>query len=281
MDKNILLIKKNKDRIKQDIINSNTNKNLLNELQKYDLNIFSNNSKNIAILIESRVFNNAELILRQFSRFLPKDFAMWIYVTQNVYNKWLELVKKLNNNINVILLPSKYKLNSIKDYNNIMLDVTFWKLLNNFERVLIFQMDTMIYRTGIEQFYIYDYIGAPWPNKLFNNLDIGNGGLSLRNIKAVLYCLENKNRVIIPKYPERNKNIDIFNTDPEDVFFAIAMKQFGYNLPSAEIASQFSIESGYHNSNCLGSHKLYSYNLPLYNELLYKSIFNNNPMTKL
>jgi hypothetical protein len=45
-----------------------------------------------------------------------------------------------------------------------------------FGRVLIFQMDTMIYKSGIEQFYEYDYIGAPWnPKFKISDSNVGNG----------------------------------------------------------------------------------------------------------
>lgn len=43
-------------------------------------------------------------------------------------------------------------------------------MLEQFERVLVFQMDTMIYRKGIEEYYKYDYIGVPLDPKNNSNL---------------------------------------------------------------------------------------------------------------
>jgi mannosyltransferase OCH1-like enzyme len=286
MNKNIFLLRKYNSKINSNIEDNKNNDYNFTELQyekliKYKLNVFNNNSKNVALLLESRITKNTEFILRQFSRFLPEDFAMWIYVTENVHNDYLELAKKINNNIKIILLPIQYSLTSIKDYNDIMLDITFWKLLIQFERVLIFQLDTMIYRNGIEEFYQYDYVGAPWDEKNKISSNVGNGGLSLRNIKAMIYCLENKDKVIISDYPEKKEKYEIFQRDPEDTFFSYAMNQFNYNIANIETASLFAIEAYKFNKECLGSHKLYIYNLSLYNELLNKSIYEYNIPLKI
>ena len=258
--------------------NVNNEKNdLLKIIKKYELTIFNNESKNIALMLESRYLTNTEIVIRQFSRFLPNDFAMYIYVTKNVYNQYEQLAKRLNNNIMIHLLPDKYKLDSAVDYNNIMLDILFWKLFINFNRVLIFQLDTIIYKNNISDFYDYDYIGAPWnPENMISN-NVGNGGLSLRNIHAMIYCLENKDDVIITKYKTYEDNLKIFkNIHPEDVFYSYAMNQFNYKIADVSVAKMFAIEVFVSNEDCMGSHKLNVYNPDLYNKLLYKSIFVNN-----
>jgi hypothetical protein len=230
-------------------------------IKNYKLTQFNNESKNIAILLESRIFENTEFILRQFSRFLPEDFAMWIYVTENVYNEYLEIANKLNNGIKIIILPNEYKLTSIDDYNNIMLNKSFWNLLIQFKRVLIFQMDTMIYKNTIEQFYQYDYVGAPWdPKYKISDSNVGNGGLSLRNTKATIDCLNNMDKII-----ESNEKIN------EDIFYSKAMNKLGYKIPDIETASLFAIEDYMHNEKCFGSHKLEKFHINLFNKLLEDS----------
>jgi hypothetical protein len=206
---------------------------------------------------------------------------MWIYVTPNVYSSYVELANKLNNNINIVQLPNQYVLNSVSDYNKIILDISFWTMLQQFERVLIFQMDSMIYRKGIELYYEYDYIGAPWDPSWNISKSVGNGGLSLRNIQAMIYCLQNKNKVIINNYFNKKENDRIFGGPIEDVFYSHAMIQFGFKVPNSEIASQFSIEAYMYNKNCLGSHKLDVFNNNLYNELLTKSIIEYNIPLKI
>jgi len=242
-------------------------------IERYPLSKFNNSSKNIALMLESRIFENSEFILRQFSRYLPEDFALWIYVTDDVYNSYVDLANKLNNNINIVQLPSQYILNSVNDYNNIMLNISFWTMLQQFERVLIFQMDTMIYRKGIELYYEYDYIGAPWNPNSYIATSVGNGGLSLRNIQAMIYCLQNRESVQTGNF--NNNNI------AEDVFFSYAMNQFGYKVANVETALSFSIESYGYTENSLGSHKLYDYNYELYDKLLQRSIFGNTTINIL
>ena len=115
---------------KQKIFNRTSDIGKWNKIiRNYKLVQFNNNSKNLALLLESRIFDNTEFILRQFSRFLPEDFAMHLYVTNNVYNEYVELSKKLNNGIQVILLPSEFNLESVDDYNNILLNITFWNII--------------------------------------------------------------------------------------------------------------------------------------------------------
>ena len=260
----------NKDTIKTKMLENN------NFIIKNKLVTFNKNSKNVALMVESRIFPNTEFIIRQFCRYLPEDFNMYIYATDDVYNKYNKLAKKLNNNINVKILP--FQLKSLKDYNDIMLNISFWNLLNNFDRVLIFQNDTMIYNYNISDFYKYDYIGAPWDSSRSIAKNVGNGGLSMRNIKAMIYCLQNKNKVNIPfNIGYDYEKMFIFNGKyPEDIFFSYAMLQFGYNVADDKTASLFSIETCMYNYNVLGSHKLSVHNDKLYQKLLLKSIFNPN-----
>ena len=171
------------------------------------------------------------------------------------------IANKLNNGIKIIILPNEYKLASIDDYNNIMLNKSFWNLLIQFERVLIFQMDTMIYKNTIEQFYQYDYVGAPWdPKYKICDSNVGNGGLSLRNIKATIDCLNNIDKII-----DSDEKIN------EDIFYSKAMIKLGYKIPDIETASLFAIEDYMHNEKCFGSHKLEKFHINLFNKLLEDS----------
>jgi hypothetical protein len=94
------------------------------------------------------------------------------------------------------------------------------------EMFLVFQTDSMINPDNkelIHDFMEYDYVGAPWGSGL-----VGNGGLSLRNRNKMLEILDSS-----PPYMGGN----------EDMYFAINAKRLGFNVPSAEIASKFSIET--------------------------------------
>lgn len=75
------------------------------------------------------------------------------------------------------------KISSIDEYNFIITKVLPEKLHCDF--VLIIQFDGFILNPEqfTEEFFDYDYIGAPWPQ--FENCNVGNGGFSLRSKKLV------------------------------------------------------------------------------------------------
>ena len=92
-----------------------------------------------------------------------------------------------------------------QEYSAMLCNPLFWQcLLDGFkcEHALIFQCDTLLLKP-IDAFLKYDYVGAPWPdggifatlppNNRRVRLTVGNGGLSLRNVRTML--------AIARKYP--------------------------------------------------------------------------------
>lgn len=75
---------------------------------------------------------------------------------------------------------------TIRDYNALLTSHYFWDKLSEYDRVLIFQADSMLLREGIGEFLEWDYIGAPWEWQDYG----GNGGLSLRNPAAMKRAIE-------------------------------------------------------------------------------------------
>lgn len=68
------------------------------------------------------------------------------------------------------------------EYNLTLTNPKFWEILSDYERVVIFQHDSMILRDGIDEFLQWDYVGSPWKFQQHG----GNGGLSVRNPKVML-----------------------------------------------------------------------------------------------
>ena len=165
-----------------------------------------------AVIVENRKLNIPEIVERH-KRFLPSDW-------QVIHLKY-DFIKTAD------------------DYNNLFTSVEFWRSIP-FDKVLIFQHDSGLLRTGIEKFLKYDYIGSPMP-KVMNWSDGkgGNGGLSLRGKNATIKTLEN-----IPYDKKRD--------DGEDLYFSKYIDRFG-NLATREEAYNFSVEQifklgtlGYH-----------------------------------
>ncbi len=239
-------------------------------LNNYDLTQFPQKGKHVAVLLESRYIYNINILLKQISRFLSSDWSVILLVTENVFEKYKRIVEKINNTIQVKIL--NYSLKSVKDYNNILLDVNFWRMFSAFKKILIFQGDTMIYKYGIDKFSKYDYVGSPWPISLETITRIGNGGFSLRTVKSVIHCLENIDKININKYLQYDKNFDKLGNQPEDIVLSYGMKQFGYNIPDVDIAKYFAVETVEFNKNILGSHQLDIWNKKLGDQVLNNSV---------
>jgi len=109
-------------------------------------------------------------------------------------------------------------------YNRLLTSRRFWKGLPA-DKVLIFQHDSALLRTGIDEFLEWDYVGAPWK---FHDHG-GNGGLSLRDTKAMLKVIDNF----------------VWDTSQgnEDVWFCNKLKQLGLNLAPRDVCARFSVES--------------------------------------
>lgn len=120
-------------------------------------------------------------------------------------------------------------------YNKLLTSVAFWRIFRC-NKVLIFQHDSFIFKPLKNKFFKYDYVGAPWKFQTHG----GNGGLSLRGVRAMISVCE--------KYTyneEQHGN--------EDVYFSNHLALSGGILAPREICKEFSVESifalntfGYH-----------------------------------
>jgi hypothetical protein len=235
-----------------------------------------NSYEHVAILLESRYKPSYELVIRQVLRFLPDNFKIIFMVTSEVINDYCKLLLRICNTCvhpGIEIRCLDYPLTNVVDYNNIMLNITFWKSLSMYSHVLIFQTDTMMFKYGIENYLKYDYIGSPWPLTYGLANGVGNGGFSLRSIQALIQCLEKKDEIIIKPYKNSENNLITFNNiHPEDVFFSFAMNQLKFNIAPPNIASYFANETVMFNPNTLGCHQLVKFNKSFYNDCLLMSI---------
>ena len=144
-----------------------------------------------------------------------------------------------------------------REYSAMLCNPMFWQcLLDGFkcEHALIFQCDTLLLKGAdvIDSFLKYDYVGAPWPdggicaalppNHRRMQITVGNGGLSLRNVRTML--------AIARRYPYPHGS-----GLPEDVYFSHWLKvhENEYWVPTSEEASAFAMEQVFH-PNAAGLH---------------------------
>ena len=122
-----------------------------------------------------------------------------------------------------VCAPFQIRRNYFTDLNHLMTQESFWTSMSE-DRILIFQHDSGILRRGIEEFFEWDYIGAPFgPAQPF----VGNGGFSLRNPRAMAHIC-------------RTYHYSPYL--PEDTFFPIGCRLLGYRLATVEVAMKFSCE---------------------------------------
>lgn len=144
----------------------------------------------------------------------------------------VENIKSIINN--VVLTNMGVDNLTHEEHSRYMESVGFWKQVKG-TKALIFQTDSLLLRSGIDDFLGYDYVGAPW-RKPKENQWVGNGGLSLRSVKKMIEICEN-NPV----------NEEIL----EDIYFMKHMK--GVGVADIETAMKFSMEDVF-SPNPLGVH---------------------------
>lgn len=162
----------------------------------------------------------------------------------------------------------------IQGYNRLMLSAEFYEAFTPHEYMLIHQLDAFVFSDELETWCQqgYDYVGAPWlrdrdftdwrdkawfsikqrvatwldlkkadgvtPREIVSLNGVGNGGLSLRRIPALLRAL-NTNQRKLDLY--RNANRHEFN---EDVFWGVEVNRHWpvLRIPSYRRALHFAIE---------------------------------------
>jgi len=199
--------------------------------------------KLVAVMVEPRIENTVETIQR-YMNILPEYTHFQIFhgnlnhtLLQNSFSNEIANNKISLHHLNVDNLD-------ILNYNHICTSIPFWESISS-ENILVFQTDSTPCSKStsqIEDFYEYDYIGAPMDNTLNNFIhfyllgkgiycnfkNYMNGGLSFRKKSKMIQVLK--------QYPWDEKV-------PEDVWFCMALYQTNGKLPSKQIARTFSFES--------------------------------------
>jgi hypothetical protein len=96
-------------------------------------------------------------------------------------------------------------LRSAKTYNHFMLSLSFYNRISRWDFVLIFQDDAWILSGNLDKWLnkSFSYVGAPWcrhlgPDPYCVVTGVGNGGLSLRNIKHMKRILHSPQYYLHP-----------------------------------------------------------------------------------
>lgn len=206
------------------------------------------------VIIEPRKLDILPLVIKNFMYLLQKKGWGLIIFHGNQNESFLK--SHLKNIPNIIYSNLNQDNLTIEQYNHLLVNPQFWDFLlkQGCNHALIFQTDTLLFKDNIDDFIEYDYIGAPWKYPFIHGLEIGNGGLSLRNVAKMLEILNKFNyNHILNLYKQNNGQLNrgVLN---EDIFFSYACLIEKMNIPNIDIAKKFSVETIYYHDPC-GIHK--------------------------
>jgi len=198
-----------------------------------------------AVIIEPRKHKALSFVLNNFLTNLSADWQIIIYHgTENMEYVQNIIERDLAEYNDRISLRSLNVANlTINEYDTLLKSAAFYEAIPT-EMFLVFQSDTMIfekYRDLIYRFMQYDYVGAPWDQKMGwtrRFFKVGNGGISLRRKSKMLEIIAKE--VAKPAYHE-----DAFLSHPNKV---------AINKPSIEEAKLFAIETIF-SDKTFGCHK--------------------------
>ena len=132
---------------------------------------------------------------------------------------------------------------SVKTYSHLLMSPLFYAAFKNFEYILIYQLDAFVFYDALKEFCRlgYDYIGAPLPYHTWQGSRypktprVGNGGFSLRNVKACHKLLSEA--VHWANFENIRKNY------PEDAFFAMCgVLEENFKVAPVEVGNCFAME---------------------------------------
>lgn len=145
---------------------------------------------------------------------------------------------------------------SLEQYNDLMYNPQLYDYIPT-EKFLVFQTDSMIFpknKNRIYDYLQYDYVGGPWAHTdgILSQIQVGNGGLSLRSKSKMMELLQFRDRYA-PYQHGYGKYM------AEDWFYT------GYFVPDVEVwrptkaqAVNFSIDTIY-TPDAFGTHKCWQW----------------------
>ena len=198
--------------------------------------VIANETDHYAVIIEPRNHIDLLTVIKSTMYHLNETNSPIKWGLQIFHgNQNKELVENIKLSLgNVVLTNIGIDNFTHEEHSMYMERVEFWEQVKG-TKALIFQTDSLLLRSGIDDFLKYDYVGAPW-RKPKENQWVGNGGLSLRTVSKMIEICENN---------------PITEQILEDIYFMKYMK--GIGVADIETAMKFSMEDVF-SPNPLGVH---------------------------
>ena len=225
---------------------------------------FQKEGRLIICLVEFRIQPEIKWVMNAIMRiYKPEEIGVaMVYGTTNAefvedtFKDWqnMYLIKTEHSNLNR------------GTYSVLLKQPQFYEHFNKFSHVLIYQTDALLFRKIHDIYFEYDYIGAPWAlNNQCTKYPAGNGGFSLRNVKAMISICE--------RY--RNTPFEEGHKGNEDIFFC-SHPQLQYPEFNSDTHKAFAIERVYYPLP-IGSHQLHLCQMtqPQWMEFVRNNIIHN------
>jgi hypothetical protein len=204
-----------------------------------------NETDKFCVIVEPRQSTLLPLVIKNFMYLLQsKNWGLIVFhgITNENYIK-----TALTGWNNVVYINMNVSNLTIEQYNNLYCSELFWQKLKDAgcNKCLSFEIDTLLFNDNVDDFIEFDYVGAPWCIKWMGMLEIGNSGLSMRNVDKMLEIVKH-----CPRHTIDNRYMLINN----DIYFSYWCIMKNVKIPSIEEARKFSVETIYYENPC-GTHK--------------------------
>ena len=242
------------------------------------------NSDKIAVIVDPRYDDLMEVVIRQHMFFLnPCGWNLMVVSHKSYEDKICAVFPNcmfVGIDESLIFYKDGNPNMTLNSYNNIMLNIDFWKILP-YENILIFQKDCFMYKMFDEKFLDCDYVGSRSPLcTLENNQEmyLMNGGLSFRKKTAMIDCLQHCSFEQIYEKIDMKKitNIKHLFNKSEDIYFSLVCPFLEKKMPPFDEIPFFSIEREY-NIDAAGHH---GWNKSYHTEEQVLEILSANPNYK-
>ncbi len=240
-------------------------------MRNIELPLIKLNKNNEAVLIEYRILPHLEFIIRNNINKLGDEWSHTVICGNLNYEYMNTMCKNISSEIKVI--KTNYDNLDQSTYSLFLSSLNFWNLITG-SKILIYQEDSLIFKSNINDFLKWDYIGAPWPENQNDNINgVGNGGLSLRTKKCMIDVINN---ISLQDTQFNTHTIEWMNNvkmtvGPEDVYFSLNMLKYNIGIVADRNAAfDFSSES-ICNKNSFGGHNFWISD-PSWKDRIYENI---------
>jgi len=226
-------------------------------IRNIDLPVIVKNNPLEAVLIEYRVFPHLEFLIRNAILKLGDKWSHTVVCGNLNYDFMVAMCANISPEITVI--KTDYDNLNQSTYSVLLASKSFWEMFTG-EKILLYQEDSCIFKSNIDDFLQWDYIGAPWPKTQNDTPNcVGNGGFSLRTKQCMIDVID---RISIYDTNMTSSTSDYMRNNgmtvcPEDVYFSKNMQDYDIGtVADWDSAFAFSSESVC-NGDSFGGHNFW------------------------